>query len=200
MLAVWQNRGRVLFRFGLVYFGLYALATQIAGGLVIFASKVLTTPINNMIDVIRKVKRGRLDERMEVNSNDELGELANAFNRMTAMIKQNKEMEATLAQQGKMASLGILSSGVAHEINNPLGVILGCSPALGYDVSGWRGAQPIAWRRTAQSVQPSRPHACGKWHSYCGARSYGRLQRLAGEPAVSRRARPQARTRETLSR
>jgi hypothetical protein len=34
-LAVCQNRGRVLFRFGLVYFGLYALATQIAGGLLI---------------------------------------------------------------------------------------------------------------------------------------------------------------------
>ena len=93
--------------------------------MVFLASKVLTDPINHMIEVIRKVKRGRLEERMEVNTNDELGELASAFNRMTTIIKQNQEMEATLAQQGKMASLGILSSGVAHEINNPLGVILG---------------------------------------------------------------------------
>ena len=41
------------------------------------------------------------------------------------MLKKNKELESALAQQGKMASLGVLSSGVAHEINNPLGVILG---------------------------------------------------------------------------
>lgn len=97
----------------------------IASALVFLASKVLTDPINHMMDVIRRVKRGRLEERMEVNSGDELGELAQAFNRMTSIIKQNKEMEATLAQQGKMASIGVLSSGVAHEINNPLGVILG---------------------------------------------------------------------------
>ena len=98
--------------------------------LVYLASKVLTDPINHMIDVIRKAKRGRLDERMEVDANDELGELALAFNRMTAIIRNNKEMEATLAQQGKMASLGVLSSGVAHEINNPLGVILGYASYL----------------------------------------------------------------------
>ncbi|KAF0216542.1 MAG: two-component system NtrC family sensor [Geobacteraceae bacterium] len=96
-----------------------------SAALVFLASKILTDPINHMMEVIRKVKRGRFEERMEVNANDELGELAGAFNRMTAIIKQNKEMEATLAQQGKMASLGVLSSGVAHEINNPLGVILG---------------------------------------------------------------------------
>ena len=93
--------------------------------LVFLASKVLTDPIKHMIEVIRKVKRGRLEERMEVDTSDELGELAGAFNRMTEMIRNNKEMEANLAQQGKMASLGVLSSGVAHEINNPLGVILG---------------------------------------------------------------------------
>ena len=98
--------------------------------LVFFASKILTDPINHMMDVIRKVKRGHLNERMEIATSDELGELAGAFNRMTAIIKHNKEMEANLAQQGKMASLGILSSGVAHEINNPLGVILGYASYL----------------------------------------------------------------------
>jgi two-component system NtrC family sensor kinase len=67
---------------------------------------------------------------MEVEADDELGELAVAFNRMTSIIRHNREMEATLAQQGKMASLGVLSSGVAHEINNPLGVILGYAAYL----------------------------------------------------------------------
>jgi two-component system NtrC family sensor kinase len=51
--------------------------------------------------------------------------MGSAFNRMADIIQRNKELESSLAQQGKMASLGVLSSGVAHEINNPLGVILG---------------------------------------------------------------------------
>ncbi len=93
--------------------------------LVIRASSLFTRPITHMIEVIRRVKRGNLEERMVVAGQDELAEMADAFNRMTDIIRHNKEMEASLAQQGKMASLGVLSSGVAHEINNPLGVILG---------------------------------------------------------------------------
>ncbi len=97
----------------------------IAVTLVLMASKILTDPIQKMTTVIRRVRQGRLDEQMPVETLDELGELALSFNRMTRMLQKNKEMEASLAQQGKMASLGVLSSGVAHEINNPLGVILG---------------------------------------------------------------------------
>ncbi|ACH38541.1 sensor histidine kinase, HAMP domain-containing [Citrifermentans bemidjiense Bem] len=101
------------------------LVSVMAVFLVLLASRVMTEPISRMIEVIRRVKQGRLDETMKVETQDELGELATAFNRMTKIIKHNKELEANLAQQGKMASLGVLSSGVAHEINNPLGVILG---------------------------------------------------------------------------
>ena len=101
------------------------LVSVIALLLVSIAARVMTDPISRMMVVIRKVRHGRLDERIQVETNDELGELASAFNRMTQIIKHNKELEANLAQQEKMASLGVLSSGVAHEINNPLGVILG---------------------------------------------------------------------------
>ena len=113
---------------GRIFWSMAALTTLLilgSTGLVFLASRVLTDPIEHMIAVIRKVKGGRLEERMEVRSHDELGELAATFNRMVGIIKRNKEMESTLAQQEKMASLGVLSSGVAHEINNPLGVILG---------------------------------------------------------------------------
>jgi len=98
--------------------------------LVVIASRIITKPIQRMLEGIRQVKRGRFDQPVRVKSNDEMGELAATFNRMTEMIKNNREMETALAQQGKMASLGVLSSGVAHEINNPLGVILGYASYL----------------------------------------------------------------------
>lgn len=98
--------------------------------LVVIVSKIITRPIQRMLEGIRQVKRGRFDQPVKVKSNDEMGELAATFNRMTEMIKSNREMETALAQQGKMASLGVLSSGVAHEINNPLGVILGYASYL----------------------------------------------------------------------
>ncbi len=117
---------RILSSMGLLTFvmGLFAVI------LVFFASKRLTDPIQRLIAGVREVKQGRLDTQLTITTNDELGELAANFNRMTATLRRNKELEAHLAQQNKMASLGVLSSGVAHEINNPLGVILGYAAHL----------------------------------------------------------------------
>lgn len=111
------------------------LVGLIAVTLVFLAAKVLTDPIHEMIAAIRRVKQGRMDEQIQIDTQDELGELAQTFNRMIRMLRQHKEMETALAQQGKMASLGVLSSGVAHEINNPLGVILGYAGYLEKKVS-----------------------------------------------------------------
>ena len=117
---------RILSSMGLLTFVVGAFAVV----LVFFASKFLTDPIQRLIAGIREVKRGRLDTQIAVTSNDELGELAANFNRMTEILRTNKDLETSLAQQNKMASLGVLSSEVAHEINNPLGVILGYAAYL----------------------------------------------------------------------
>ncbi|MBW2478103.1 MAG: cache domain-containing protein [Deltaproteobacteria bacterium] len=114
-------KGRILSSLGMISI----IVASIAVMLVFLAAKILSEPIRHMTSVIRDIKRGQFHRQMEVASRDELGELAVTFNRMTSHLQRNRELEASLAQQGKMASLGVLSSGVAHEINNPLGVILG---------------------------------------------------------------------------
>lgn len=116
---IWSSMGLLTF-----VVGLFAVV------LVFIASKFLTDPIQRLIAGVREIKRGRLDTQLAVTTSDELGELASEFNRMAEMLRRNKELEASLAQQNKMASLGVLSSEVAHEINNPLGVILGYAAHL----------------------------------------------------------------------
>ena len=65
---------------------------------------------------------------------DEVYELADSFNRMMSHLKkaeeERKEMEERVLQADKLASIGRLGAGVAHEINNPLGLILGYTNML----------------------------------------------------------------------
>jgi signal transduction histidine kinase len=83
-------------------------------------------------DVVNR-QRG-LDVNLDARDYGEVSDLAESFNRMMGYLKASedakKEMEARLRQADKLASIGQLGAGVAHEINNPLSLILGYTNLL----------------------------------------------------------------------
>ena len=122
-----------------------------------FATSRITNPLQKMVIATQEIAKGDLTHQVEVNSRDEIGYLADSFNKMTANLKtanqkliewgrtlekkveertrELREMQAHLIQSEKLASLGKLAAGIAHEINNPLGGILIYSHLLLEDTS-----------------------------------------------------------------
>ena len=81
-----------------------------------FAARV-TRPVVSLADAARRVAAGDLSAKVEVESSDELGELAAAFNRMTEELVQQKDR--TL-QAERVAAWRELARRLAHELKNPL--------------------------------------------------------------------------------
>jgi two-component system NtrC family sensor kinase len=84
-------------------------------------------PVQELVAATRNVAGGNLGYRLTVKRNDELGALADSFNNMTDKLAQAR---LQLFQSDKLASLGRLAAGVAHEINNPLTAVLTYSSFL----------------------------------------------------------------------
>jgi len=135
-------RNRVMLTFA----GMAFLCAIVLLVMLFFITSTIIHPLKQMVLATTKIARGDLDHRVEVAFRDETGQLAQAFNQMTQNLKLAKEklvdwgktldkrleartrelrnMQASMIQSEKLASLGKMAAGIAHEINNPLTSIL----------------------------------------------------------------------------
>jgi len=138
---------------GIAFVGV-ALVTWVA----IAIAERWSKPIREMARAARGIADGDYSQKVNIPSRDEFGYLAECFNRMTAELdranreieewgqslehkvaertEQIKAMQAHLFQTEKLASIGKLAAGVAHEINNPLTGILTNSSLMLEDLPG----------------------------------------------------------------
>jgi signal transduction histidine kinase/CheY-like chemotaxis protein len=124
-----------------ILIGISALAILLGSAVVCFLVGKVTKPLRELRDSAEAVGRGDFSRRVTVRYEDECGELAGVFNRMTENLKKSREQlemtvetlkttQAQLIQSEKLSGIGEFIAGVAHELNNPLTSVIGFSELL----------------------------------------------------------------------
>jgi two-component system, NtrC family, sensor kinase len=112
----------------------------------LFVRRLIYVPLTDLELGAKRIAGGNLEETIPVRSEDEFGQLASSFNAMTVALRnsqaelrewgytlekkveertqQLKVAEAEAVQSEKLASVGLLAAGIAHELNNPLTGVL----------------------------------------------------------------------------
>jgi two-component system NtrC family sensor kinase len=107
-------------------------------GLTLLIHRWVLLPLRLLQRGVRHVARGSFNYKINLQSGDEMQDLAEAFNDMTSKISvtyadlegQVQERSRLLVRSERLAGVGFLAAGVAHEINNPLASIAFCAEAL----------------------------------------------------------------------
>ena len=122
--------------------GLSLICTVVAAFVL---ARATVRPIVKLLRAAREIGHGNLDVSVPVSPDEELRELGNAFNEMTRRLrgyydgleeevrKRTEELrrrEKDLEQERRLAAIGRLAAGVAHEVSNPLTVIAGAAEGL----------------------------------------------------------------------
>ncbi len=127
---------------------IFVLSAGVAIGMAFIVSGRLTRGLTTLKEGAASIGSGQLDQRIEVKGSDELSDLAKSFNEMTERLalahdqltqaneqerQKSEELTGALDQlrkaqdqllvQQKLASLGSLTAGIAHEIKNPLNFV-----------------------------------------------------------------------------
>ena len=106
----------------LILIGLVGLVIGVGGAALL--SRRITGPLKKLVEATVKISKGEFTQEIDIDAKDEIGNLAQSFNNMSYQLllarKRMEEANKKLIQAEKLASIGRISAGIAHEIRNPL--------------------------------------------------------------------------------
>ncbi len=112
----------------------FGVTAILAVSLSLFLTQLVTNPIQKLIATMERAERG-LEARAEVKSSDDIGRLGEAFNSLLSKLesarrKVDRYHYEQMKRADRLASIGEMAAGIAHEIKNPLAGIAGVIQVL----------------------------------------------------------------------
>jgi two-component system NtrC family sensor kinase len=109
---------------------------------------LVNRPVNRLVRTMAKAEKGNLKARAEIRRKDEFGHLAQSLNSMLQQLDESgQELKRYHAEQmiraDRLATLGELAAGIAHEIKNPLAGIAGATQVLAREFADDDPRKPV---------------------------------------------------------